>query len=406
MENEKRKGIAVAGSILTDVINTVSRYPASGELTQISAVARAAGGCVPNVAADLRILADEIDEIDVYACGRVSDDENGRFTVDFLKGYGVNTENIIIAPDNSTSFTQVISVAGGQRTFFTFPGASADFGFEDMNIAALKAKRVRLLHLGYFLLLEKVDNGDGLKILKRAKELGIETSIDLVTENSDRYSLILPCLPYVDYLIVNETECARLSGMGEALGNAAEAHGIAAPSAENIIAAPSVENIIAGAKKLLEMGVRKKVIVHFPQGSVCVSAAAAAGQKNAAAQGNAKGAEAAQEDAPPPENAAEPGNAAAAAGQKNAAPAEAKTTALGSRRLPAGFIKGTTGAGDAFCAGALLGIFRGLDDLGILTLATDAAAAALRGNDAVSGLCDVEAVRLLCKDLERNELCL
>ena len=328
MTKKDRRGIAVAGSILTDVINTVSRYPASGELTQISSISRAAGGCVPNVAADLKILDCGID---VYACGKIADDENGRFVLRFLEERGVDTGHITVSRGGCTSFTQVVSVAGGQRTFFTYPGASADFGFADVGLETLN---VRMLHLGYFLLLEKADNGDGLAILKKAKDLGIETSIDLMTENSDRYSLILPCLPYVDYIIVNETEGARLAGME-----------------------PRPENAAAAARKLLSFGVRKKVIIHFPEGSVCASA-------------------------------------------------NGILTVLGSRKLPNGFIKGATGAGDAFCAGALLGIYRELSDREVLALATDAAAAALRGNDAVSGLADAGAVKQLCGVFERNEPCL
>lgn len=49
-----KKGIAVAGSILVDIINTVSKFPNEGELTQISSVSRAVGGCVPNVAVDIK----------------------------------------------------------------------------------------------------------------------------------------------------------------------------------------------------------------------------------------------------------------------------------------------------------------------------------------------------------------
>ena len=39
---------------------------------------------------------------------------------------------------------------------------------------------------------------------------------------------------------------------------------------------------------------------------------------------------------------------------------------LASYQLPLGYIKGTTGAGDAFCAGALLGIYKGEADEEIL----------------------------------------
>ena len=43
--------------------------------------------------------------------------------------------------------------------------------YDDIDFEHLNAK---ILHLGYFLLLEKVDQGDGLAILKRAKELGLK----------------------------------------------------------------------------------------------------------------------------------------------------------------------------------------------------------------------------------------
>ena len=50
-------------------------------------------------------------------------------------------------------------------------------------------------------------------------EKGIKTSIDLVSENSDRYNLVLPCLPFTDYLIINELEAARLTGMEADISN-------------------------------------------------------------------------------------------------------------------------------------------------------------------------------------------
>ena len=45
--------IAIAGNILVDEINAVSKYPAEGKLAQIVFASNAAGGCVPNVAGDL-----------------------------------------------------------------------------------------------------------------------------------------------------------------------------------------------------------------------------------------------------------------------------------------------------------------------------------------------------------------
>ena len=321
-----KSGIAVAGTILVDKINEISSYPKSGELTKIKNVQKSVGGCVPNVAIDLKRICPDLT---VKAVGKIGADENGEYVKNVLSDNGVNIENISVGEDK-TSFTEVMSVTGGQRTFFTYAGASADFGVNDVPMSALN---VEMLHLGYFLLLDKIDNGDGELLLKKAKEQGVKTSIDLVSENSDRYSLVLPCLQYVDNLIINEVEAGALTGIE-----------------------PKKENLVAIAQKLKAYGVSERVIIHTPEIGVCVS-----------------------------ENSVE---------------------LVPAYDLPQNFIVGTTGAGDAFCAGALLGIYQDKTDKEILEFASAAAVAALSKADATSGLCTEQEIKELCKDLKRKEICL
>ena len=188
-----------------------------------------------------------------------------------------------------------------------------------------------MLHLGYFLLLEKIDGGEGLAILKKAVECGIKTSIDLVSENADRYKLVIPCLEYVDNLIINEVEAGKITGIE-----------------------PTVKNLEKIAKTLKEMGVRERVIIHAPECGVCYS--------------------------------------------------NNGFTLLPSFDLPKGFIAGSTGAGDAYCSGALTGIFYDKADLEILEIATACATASLTKQDAISGLNDIKANKELCKNFKRRVL--
>ena len=302
-----RKGIAVAGSILVDKIYEIDSYPQKGELTQIKGIHSSGGGLVPNDAIDIKKLAPDID---VLAIGKVGNDAEGKFVISLLDQNTVNTAGIKVSESEQTSFTDVMSIVGGQRTFFTYPGASADFGYDDIDWDNLNC---RIFHLGYFLLLKKIDEGDGLKILTEASARGIETSIDLVSENSDRYSLVVPCLPYVDYLIINETEAGAICGID-----------------------PSEENLPVIAQKLKELGVRKKVIIHTPSVMLCLC--------------------------------------------------DGNLTVTHAVELPKGFKKGSTGAGDAFCSGALVAIYRGLSDKEILDHAQLAAISSLRTPDATSGV--------------------
>ena len=124
-----KNGIAIAGSILVDNINEISAYPKSGELTQIKSVQKSVGGCVPNVAIDLKRICPDLT---VKAVGKIGDDENGEYVKETLSKSGVETQDIGVASDK-TSFTEVMSITNGQRTFFTYPGASAALGFEDTD---------------------------------------------------------------------------------------------------------------------------------------------------------------------------------------------------------------------------------------------------------------------------------
>ena len=56
----QRTGIAVAGTVIVDKINEISAYPGLGQLTQIRSIQNAIGGCVPNVAVDLKKIAPQL----------------------------------------------------------------------------------------------------------------------------------------------------------------------------------------------------------------------------------------------------------------------------------------------------------------------------------------------------------
>ncbi len=320
------KGIAIAGTLLVDSINKISAYPSEGELTKILDTSMSVGGCVPNVGIDLKKLSPDTQ---ILAIGKVGNDKYSELIEKTFLEVGVNTDGIKKTDSLGTSFTQVMSIEGGTRTFFTYAGASSEFGFEDIDLDNLDAK---MLHLGYFLLLNKVDNGDGEKILRKAQEKGIITSIDLVSENSERYKLVIPCLKYTDNLIINEVEAGNITGID-----------------------PTFENMPKITQKLRDLGVKQRVIIHAPMYGVCLS--------------------------------------------------DKGFTVVHSYNIPKDFIKGTTGAGDAFCAGALLAIYRELSDKEILEMASSCAVMALSTPDATSGLVRVEDVIENCKKFERRQLC-
>jgi sugar/nucleoside kinase (ribokinase family) len=118
----------------------------------------------------------------------------------------------------------------------------------------------------------------------------------VVSEHSDRFtSVVTPVLPHVDYLIVNEFEASKSTGIDVDAGGKVDPAGAS-----------------RAAQRLLDLGVHEWVFVHWPEGAL-------------------------------------------------ARHRDGQQARQGSVKVPAQQVAGTAGAGDAFAAGALLGLHEGWD---------------------------------------------
>ena len=79
-------------------------------------------------------------------------------------------------------------------------------------------------------------------------------------------------------------------------------------------------------------------------------------------------------------------------------------TAVPSLKLEKGYVKGTVGAGDAFCAGCLYGIYNGMSDREILEFASGAAACNLAAEDSVSGMRSKDEIYKIIGGCQRQTL--
>ena len=308
-----KNSIAFCGNIITDQIKMIPRWPDKGMLVPISSVKRAVGGSVSNTAIDLKTLDPSVA---VQAIGAVGADDNGDFAVRFLESRGIDCAAVRKTSERPTSFTDVMTVEDtGERTFFNLHGADSLLVPEDIDVAKLDCG---IFHFGYLLLLDGMDAPDAeygtkaARLLAKVQAAGIRTSVDIVSEQSDRFARIVrPALRYCDYCIINEVEGSMATGRK----------------------ADDLKGICEG---LFELGVKERVVVHCPEVGVTM---------------DAKG----------------------------------DFVRVGSLRLPSGWIKGSVGAGDAFCAGTLYSLLKGLDPEKTLRLASCTAAMNLTVSDSVSG---------------------
>jgi sugar/nucleoside kinase (ribokinase family) len=320
----ERKGIALLGNILTDNVKTIGTYPQKGMLVTIEEESLAVGGCVPNTGIDIKKLDGDMD---VYAYGRVGKDYKGEYVVNKMKEVGLDVNGIIVSQTAPTSYSDVMTVIGtGERTFFHNRGANKEFCPEDIDIDKLTCK---ILHIGYIMLLDKFDklNEDGTtamsKFLEKVRSKGIKTSIDLVSESSGNFNKVVK---------------ATLPHCDYVIINEIEAGSIVGINPRDAKGELIYENVKEIASKLLELGVNEKVVIHCPEMGCALDK-----------QGN--------------------------------------YTLVKSRKLEKGFIKGSVGAGDAFCAGSLYSIYQGYDDQKMLEFSNLVAINCLSQVDSISGVC-------------------
>jgi sugar/nucleoside kinase (ribokinase family) len=293
---EQRKGLACGGNWTLDLVKVIDHYPPESSIANITAESRGGGGCAFNVTLNLAIFDSSLE---LYALGVIGDDAYGDFLIDQFRQYPhVHLDQLRRTSKDRTSYTDVFNVAcAGRRTFFHYRGANRLFCPDDVELDELP---VELFHLGYLNLLDAMYQEDAqfqtvaARFLAQVRERNIKTSVDLVSEDSNRYTQIVPpALKFTTYCIINDFEAEKLSGI---------------PIRQDHALIPGNLKRIAAA--ILALGVDELVVIHFPEGAYLLTK-------------------------------------------------DRGEILQPSLDLPEGYIVGSTGAGDSFCAGMLYGLHRG-----------------------------------------------
>ena len=315
----ERKGIISVGNWIVDSVKFIEVFPKKGNLTTIVGQDEGLGGCAHNVLADLASLKSDHGKMCLDACDRL----------------GIDRSNLKVLKGESTSYTDVMSEVSGDasRTFFHCRGANAKLTVEQVLSCKSNA---RIFHLGYLLLLDELDKEDpeygvaAARALDGLQKQGYETSVDVVSEEGDR-KVILPCLKYTDYLIINEVEAENCLGI--------------ALRKDGKVRLTEAEE---AARQLLDLGVGKMVVIHFPEGGVV----------------------------------------ATKDGRSCSAPSFSPSREE---------IVSTVGAGDAFCAGALYAIHEGYDLEDLLDFAAACARFNLFSTTSTGGAPTLEVIKEFIK---------
>lgn len=338
--SETNVGISVAGCIVADVVKTIDKYPSQGMCANVATASRSVGGCVPNTAIDLATIDRTLP---VSAIGLTGDDDNGRYIISEMQKRGVNVSGVSVKKDELTGFSDVMSLPHGERTFFSYRGVNSLFSPLDIDINSLTC---RIFHIGYILYLDKFDEYDEeygtvmARFLKSVQERGIKTSVDMLSGEKE--------------------ECSRIAKPAFAycdyvIVNEIECCNTWGLSSRQRNGSLHEKNIRLAMQKTMECGVGEKVIVHAKEKAFCLSI-------------------------------------------------DGTFTQVSSLILPKEKIKGSVGAGDAFCAGCLYSIYNGYTDLALLEFASASAGCSLFAENSVDGMKEKKEIEKVMREYSRLSL--
>lgn len=256
MAGTERRGFIAGGTWCLDRNRRIDAWPREDSVGIAWGLEERGGGPACNLAIDIKRLDPSIP---VETIGLIGDDEAGRKLVAEAEKAGLDHRQMQVSKEAPTHLTEAfISQASGQRTHISDLGASALLSPEHFDFSTTSA---RYMHLGLPGIHPRMDGqwqGDAngwVTVLKTARRVGLQTNLELCTVTPERLrGLILPCLPYLDTLIVNDSEIGALAEMTTVRDGRTD-----------------IDACAAACAAMLEQGAMHLVAIHFPEGAITVT---------------------------------------------------------------------------------------------------------------------------------------
>lgn len=200
--------IVSIGEVLVDFVST-----ATGTLASSPGFVKTVGGEAANVAAGIAKLGSR----SVFI-GRVGDDSFGRFLVEQLKRYGVDTRQIVFDAKHKTRLAFVSLEESGERDFEFWEKVPAgeQLRFSDITLARLRKSRI--VNIAPLLLLKEPARATAFRVAKEVLKNGGVLAFDanvrlaLWQSASEAKRVMLQMSRLATILRLNDDEAKLLTG--------------------------------------------------------------------------------------------------------------------------------------------------------------------------------------------------
>lgn len=199
--------VVTLGAHILDILGRyVTHIPEGQGSVLLDEIRLAPAGSAAGTAVGLAKLG-----ISVATVGAVGDDALGDVLIRALNGFGVDTSHVIRKPSVQTSASILPIRPNGDRPALHVIGANAVYSIDDVPWPLIE--RAVHLHLGGTDSMRALGRDGAADILRRARDRGAATSMDILSEGSPKLLAILkPCLPLVDWFMPNADQACKLTG--------------------------------------------------------------------------------------------------------------------------------------------------------------------------------------------------
>jgi sugar/nucleoside kinase (ribokinase family) len=203
--------VVCLGQFTADVVVTpVESLPEKGKAIFVDNISLHNGGCACNTAVALGKLG-----IDTAVIGKVGCDAFGDFLIKVMNEANLDTAAIVRDSSVNTSSTAVLVGPDGERSFLHYSGGNAKMSEDDVDYDVIKAAKI--LHVAAAFLVPGLDGKPMARVLARAREMGVTTSLDTAWDAEGRWmKLVEPCLRHVDIFVPSIEEAQMLTGKQQA----------------------------------------------------------------------------------------------------------------------------------------------------------------------------------------------
>lgn len=194
-----------AGLLCADVVvKPIENLPRLGTAQAVDSIELRCGGCGLNTALVLHKLGTS-----TGLAGKIGRDSFGDFLATEIGRCDIDTRGLARDADVQTTCAIVMVSLSGERSFLYPPGSSSEkWSLEDIDFDLVG--RTKILHVGGIMKLQNIQSGE---LFKRAKQLGMVTSLDTDWDASGRWlELVEASLAYTDIFLPNLEEATLISG--------------------------------------------------------------------------------------------------------------------------------------------------------------------------------------------------